>query len=160
MYYSCKGERRGQGGELCCALVLSAGVVLIALSLAYVEIGRLLFAAALPVLMLGMMLLLRYCFTEYTYTLEDGTLTVTERRGRRIRVCARLHLSDIDSIYAVKKKRFSHPKGNARVYDYRPELISREYAVITLTDPRLCDGRERIIMLISPDEKMLHFLGH
>ena len=91
---------------------------------------------------------------------EDGTLTVTERRGRRIRVCARLHLSDIDSIYAVKKKRFSHPKGNARVYDYRPELISREYAVITLTDPRLCEGRERIIMLISPDEKMLHFLGH
>lgn len=159
MYYSCKGVRRRRSGELCASLALSAGVLLIAMSLVYTDLGRILFGAALAFLTLGLALLLRYCFTEYIYTLEGNTFTVSERRGRRIRVCARLLLSDIDSLYTVNGKGSAQPKGDVKVYDYRPELLSREYAVITLTDPRLCEGRERILILITPDQKMLHLLG-
>lgn len=159
MYYSCKGVRRGRRSEICASLTLCAGVLLVAVSLVYTNVGRLLFAVAAPVLFFGVMLLLRYCFTEYTYTLDGDTFTVSERLGHRNRITVRLLLSDVDSGYTVSGKRFSRPKGDVRVYDYRPELFSREYTVLILKDPDLCEGRERALVLISPDEKMLHLLG-
>lgn len=159
MYYSCKGVRKGRRGELVASVILTLGVLLVALSIVYTDVGRILFGCATCVLLLGAMLLARYCFTEYTYMLEGDTLTLTERRGRRIRITSRLRIADIHTTSFVKRSGFKSPRGDVKVYDYRPELMPTEFAVITVTDPDLCEGRESIVILLSPDEKMLHLLG-
>lgn len=159
MYYSCKGVRRGIYGELASSVLFTAGILLLCLSMTAERLDELLFAFGLSLILLGCMLLLRYCLTEYTYTLEGELFTVTERRGRRIRTSARLLLSDVDSAVAVRGRRFVRPRASLMVYDYRPAPLMRDYCVITVTDPDLCEGRERLLILISPDEKMLHLLG-
>lgn len=159
MYYSCKGVRKGIYGELWSSVLLSAGILLICLSMAAERLGALLLFVGISLVLLGGILLLRYCFTEYTYTLEGELFLVTERRGRRIRTSARLLLSDIDSVSAVRGRRFVRPHRDVGVYDYRPSPLMRDYCVMTVRAPDLCEGRERLLILISPDEKMLHLLG-
>lgn len=159
MYYSCKAVRGGRLGETVSSVVLTSGLILLTLSFAQSPLSRPIFGIALSLLMLGIMLIARYCFTEYTYTLESGIFTVTERRGRRTRVTARLELSEISRVECVKRNKYKRGGGDVKVYDYRPGLWPSEFTVITLTDPRICEGRERILLLISPDQKMLHLLG-
>jgi hypothetical protein len=159
MYYSCKGVRCGRLGEILSTAALSTGAFFGALSAVYPYAQRVFLCFAVVSIFAGVMLLARYCFTEYVYTLEEDTLTVTEKRGVRIRTCARLRLSEMDSAVLVRRKDFKRPKASAKVYDYRPCLLPHESAVITVTDPDLCEGRERIVILLSPDEKMLHLLG-
>ncbi len=158
-YYSCKSKRSGIFGEIISALVFALGLFLAALSCGDFSLSPLFGLSAAVVILLGSMLAVRYCFTFYVYTVDGDEFTVTEHRGRRACVVVRIRLSEIAGRRRCKRLSDGRAVKGTRTYDYRPSLFPREFLKLTLTEPHLCEGLDAVMILLSPDEKMLHILG-
>ena len=85
--------------------------------------------------------------TSYTYRIEDGDITVTERKYKRETVVLRLGVSDI-----IEIKEYKRGKKARKTYNYAAIFSKDKKYILTVNDG------DEVDVLIAADENFINIL--
>lgn len=156
--YSIKAERKGRAGIFITIALFSAGFIVFALGIIIREYNSVLQFTSLVPFTACVLFGARYVFTSYEYTVDRGLFTVKEKRGRRVRTVARIGLEDIHNTIEINTGRIPKNQVRRKLYDYRPDIRPKNFALITITKESYLDGHDELVIAVCPDEKMLRML--
>lgn len=157
--YTMIARRKNTAGITLSAILLFAGLSVLAFGIIIREKNSAVQFLSLVPLSAFVLTLQRYVFTSYEYAVGDGLLTISEKSAKRLYVVARIGIEDIEDIIAVTDRKLPKEiRKKSRIYDYRPEICPKKFCAITVTKPSYCDNGRTMCILIQPDEKMLRIL--
>jgi len=141
-----------------------AAVLLIFPSAFTLPYGGVLQTAGLVFAVAALAVLTRYTFKSFTYTVRergDGSdsldLVITERQGKREYAVCRIALSGIEEIIVPDEKNketLTKKSEGRKIFAYFVEISPKDQCYIYATE---CG--EKLLIKISPDEKLLSILG-
>ncbi len=159
--YTYRATRKSIKGVVVSATLTAASAFLFIFSItnapAYKSIFQL---ASVVIITFAVLFLSRFVITVYEYTVDGDLFTVKEKRGNKFIVSARINVSDIAEVLCISNGRM--PKSGPlrrKTYDYRPDLLPKEYCMITVRNRSYCDDGEELCILIQPDEILKRMLS-